>query len=84
MSCRHGGAAALLRRPFALRCQGLPLDSCQAQLEKTLKDLGTDYLDLYCIHWPVPGKHVAAYQQVAACAPSPPPLLSQQEYTASP
>ena len=39
-------------------------EAVQAQLEKTLKDLGVDYLDLYCIHWPVPGKHVAAYQQL--------------------
>ena len=39
-------------------------EAVQAQLEKTLKDLGVDYIDLYCIHWPVPGKHVAAYQQL--------------------
>jgi diketogulonate reductase-like aldo/keto reductase len=27
-----------------------------AQLEQTLKDLQTDYLDSYLVHWPVPGK----------------------------
>ena len=30
--------------------------------EQTLKDLGTEYVDLYLIHWPVPGKHVEAYK----------------------
>ena len=39
-------------------------EAVQAQLEKTLADLWTDYLDLYCIHWPVPGKHVEAYKQL--------------------
>ena len=40
-------------------------EAVQAQLDKTLADLGTDYLDLYCIHWPVPdGRHVAAYKQL--------------------
>ena len=39
-------------------------EAVQAQLEKTLSDLGTEYLDLMCIHWPVPGKHVEAYKQL--------------------
>ena len=37
-------------------------EAVQAQLEKTIADLGVSYLDFYAIHWPVPGKHVAAYK----------------------
>ena len=44
----------------------------QAQLENTLRDLGTAYLDLYLVHWPVPGKHAAAYQQLENAQASPP------------
>ena len=32
-------------------------EAIRAQLDKTLADLGVEYLDLYLIHWPVPGKH---------------------------
>lgn len=37
-------------------------EAIRAQFQKTLNDLGTDYLDLYLIHWPVPNKHVQAYK----------------------
>ncbi|CAE7201159.1 alrC [Symbiodinium pilosum] len=36
------------------------------QCLKTIKDLGCGVLDLYMIHWPVPGKHVAAYKELVA------------------
>ncbi|EER14966.1 2,5-diketo-D-gluconic acid reductase A, putative [Perkinsus marinus ATCC 50983] len=32
------------------------------QCKQSLKDLRTSYVDLYLVHWPVPGKHVEAYQ----------------------
>jgi len=37
-------------------------EAVRAQFYQTLKDLQTDYLDLYLIHWPVPGKHIEAYK----------------------
>ena len=37
-------------------------DAIRAQFETTLADLQTDYLDLYLVHWPVPGHHVTAYK----------------------
>lgn len=36
----------------------------RAQVLKTIEDLGCGYVDLYCIHWPVPGKHVEAYLEL--------------------
>jgi diketogulonate reductase-like aldo/keto reductase len=43
-------------------------EAIRAQLDQTLKDLGTDYVDLYLIHWPVPGKHVDAYKTLEKLA----------------
>lgn len=37
-------------------------DAIRARLDKTLADLGTDYVDLYLVHWPVPNHHVDAYK----------------------
>jgi len=38
-------------------------EAVKQRVLQTLKDLQTDYLDMYLIHWPVPeGKHVEAYK----------------------
>ena len=34
------------------------------QVLQTLEDLQTEYLDVYLVHWPVPGKHVEAYKEL--------------------
>jgi diketogulonate reductase-like aldo/keto reductase len=39
-------------------------EAVRTQVLRTLEDLQTDYIDLYLIHWPVPGKHVAAYLEL--------------------
>ena len=37
-------------------------DTIERGFEESLKKLGLDYLDLYMIHWPVPGKYVQAWK----------------------
>jgi len=38
-------------------------EAVERQVRRSLADLGTEYLDLCLVHWPVPqGRHVAAYR----------------------
>ncbi|MCP9200880.1 aldo/keto reductase [Gramella sp. GC03-9] len=37
-------------------------DNTRQAFERSLEKLGFDYLDLYLIHWPVPGKYIDAWQ----------------------
>ena len=39
-------------------------DSTLRAFDKTMQALGTDYLDLYLIHWPIPRKHDDDWQQL--------------------
>ena len=32
----------------------------RAQVERSLKELQVEYIDLYLVHWPVPGYHIDA------------------------
>ncbi|MBS9524611.1 aldo/keto reductase [Litoribacter alkaliphilus] len=48
-------------------------------LEKTLKDLKLDYLDLYLIHWPVAQKEVNVSQPADFLSPKEVPLLETWE-----
>eukprot|EP00444_Apocalathium_aciculiferum_P030258 CAMPEP_0183439290 /NCGR_PEP_ID=MMETSP0370-20130417/77917_1 /TAXON_ID=268820 /ORGANISM="Peridinium aciculiferum, Strain PAER-2" /LENGTH=568 /DNA_ID=CAMNT_0025627709 /DNA_START=66 /DNA_END=1769 /DNA_ORIENTATION=+ len=42
-------------------------DAVKAQVDKALAELQCGYIDLMLVHWPVPGKHVAAYNALREC-----------------
>ena len=39
-------------------------DAVVTQLKKTVQELKCGYIDLYLVHWPTPGKHIAAYKEL--------------------
>src|SRR5699024_7120535 len=39
-------------------------DNTLRAFEKSLKELNTDYIDLYLTHWPVPGKFLDTYKAI--------------------
>ena len=53
-----------------LRGSAMVADATREALERSLAALGTDYVDLYLIHWPLPwlGKASAAFLEMAALA----------------
>jgi len=42
-------------------------EAVKKQVDKCLEDLQCACIDLFMVHWPVPGKHVAAYQALREC-----------------
>lgn len=52
-------------------------DAIRAQVEKSLKELNLEYIDLYLVHWPVPGKHIDAYAPCADVSPLHPRTLAR-------
>jgi diketogulonate reductase-like aldo/keto reductase len=42
-------------------------DAVKQQVDKAIGDLQCDYIDLFLVHWPVPGKHVEAFKALCEC-----------------
>jgi diketogulonate reductase-like aldo/keto reductase len=43
-------------------CIGLGAAAVRSSIDRSLAELQVEYLDLAYVHWPVPGKHVEAYE----------------------
>jgi len=42
-------------------------DAVKGQVDKAIAELQCGYIDLFLVHWPVPGKHVEAYNALREC-----------------